>query len=144
MSYQCAHCHKVFRESEAKCDNWLDDKRNLICPFCEVALVPAKRQPLPWQQRLKRIKWLHLLWVAVFFLVLIIIDHQAGLPYLFPYVATFLALLAVVFTGWFSGSGPEPTETVDIILERTNSNNVYEFRPRDDSSERGPRDSHRG
>ena len=131
MSYQCANCHKVFAESEAKCDNWMDDKRNLICPYCEVALVPAARGSLPWSQRLRRVNWQHLLWVLIFFVVLIFIDRSAGLPFMFPYVASLMALLAALFYGWFQGTGPEPTETVDIILHKTSGDNVYEFKPKD-------------
>lgn len=131
MSYQCAHCQKVFAEAQAKCDNWLDDKRNLICPFCNVALIPVPRVPLPWHQRLKQVRGLHLLCVVIFFLVLVMVDRRAGLPYLFPYVASFMALLGVVFYGWFQTSGPEPTETVDLILEKTDAGNVYEFIPKE-------------
>jgi len=136
MSYRCANCANVFAESQAKCDNWLDDKSNLICPFCEVALLPAARVPPSWRQRIKQINYQHLIWVAVFFLSLVLIDRAAGLPYLFPYVASFIALLAVVFMGWFKQSGPEPTQTVDIILEKPLGANVYEFKPRADSSSR--------
>ncbi len=128
MYYQCAHCHKVFAESQAKCDNWMDDKRNLICPYCDVALMPGERQSIPWRQRIKRINYQHLIWVAAFFVALILIDQRAGLPLMFPYVASFLALLGVLFYGWFSGSGPEPTKTVDIILEKSDTGNVYEFK----------------
>lgn len=129
MSYRCAHCAKVFSESEAGSDNWLDEKRNLICPFCHVALIPGKRSPDPWQERIKRINYQHLIWVAVFFLGLVMVDRRAGLPYMFPVVASFMALLAVLFYGWFQSPGPDPTETVDIVLEKTGGNNIYEFKP---------------
>ena len=129
MSYQCANCRKVFAESEAKCDDWLDDKRNLICPYCDVALIPAARHSVKWQHRIKRINYQHIIWVLGFFFALVLVDRTAGLPLLFPYVASFLALMGVLFYGWFAGSGPEPTETVDIILEKAESGNVYEFKP---------------
>lgn len=128
MSYRCAHCSNVFAESEARCDNWLDDKRNLICPFCNVALRPIARPPIPWRQRIKRINYQHLIWVAVFFLGLVMIDRRAGLPFMFPVVASVLALLAVLFYGWFQTAEPDATETVDIVLEKTDGNNIYEFK----------------
>lgn len=130
MSFRCANCKGVFADSEAKCDNWLDDKRNLICPYCDVALIPVKRPPLPWQQRLKQINYQHLIWVAVFFGGLVMIDRRAGLPYMFPVVASVMALLAVLFYGWFQSPGPDPTETVDIVLEKSNTGNVFEFKSR--------------
>ena len=131
MSFRCANCQHIFAESQAQSDNWMDPKRNLICPYCKVALVRAARPPIARKQRLKRVNGVHLIWVLVFFLVLVLIDRNSGLPYAFPYVASLLALLAVVFYGWFSGSEPEATETVDIILNKSTTENVYEFKPRD-------------
>jgi hypothetical protein len=94
-----------------------------------VALTRAPRQPVPFTKRLKRIKGLHLFAVLIFFFVLVLIDRSSGLPYAFPFVASLLALIAVVVYGWFSGSEPDPTETVDIILENSGGN-VYEFQPK--------------
>ncbi len=130
MSYRCANCANVFSESDAKCDNWLDDKRNLICPYCNVALMSVARAALPWRQRIKQINYQHLIWVAVFCGALVMIDRRAGLPYMFPFVASFMALVAVLFYGWVQSPGPDPTETVDIVLEKSGGDNVFEFKSR--------------
>ncbi len=129
MQYRCANCASIFSDKQAKCEDWTDPTKNFICPHCEVALMRTEARSVSIGERIKRVKPAH--WIALvgFFLMLVLIDRRAGLPILFPYVATFLAALALVIHQWFKSSPYEHTETVDISLERSTDSNVYQFRP---------------
>ncbi|GLS27966.1 hypothetical protein [Marinibactrum halimedae] len=129
MQYQCAHCKKVFREQEAKVENWADNQSNMICPHCDVALLPGTRQPPTLKERFQKISVKHLSFCVAFMLGLLFLERRAGLPPLFPYIATLLAALGVVIHGWFQADGPEPTQTVDLMMDKSSGGNVYEFNP---------------
>ncbi len=133
MQYECANCRNIFSDKQAKCENWMDPTKNFICPYCDVALLRTEQKTTGFSQRLKRIKPVSWIGLVGFFIMLLLIDRRAGLPPLFPYVATLFAAIMIMIYHWFSDEMPESTETVDISLEKDPGSNIYEFKPKDDS-----------
>ncbi len=133
MHYQCANCRNIFSDKQAKCENWMDPTKNFICPHCDVALIRIEQKSVGILPKLKCIKPASWIGLVGFFIMLLLIDRRAGLPLLFPYVATVFAAIVIMIYHWFADEPPERTETVDLSLERDPSSNVYEFKSKDDS-----------
>ena len=102
--FKCGSCSHIFNEQEAKCENWRDPKKSLICPKCDNYLELKKNGNSHIFDTAALIIFIVCLLLSIF----IINSKSLGIIVLFFY---FITRIVIYGNPW------EPRET-DVIQQK--------------------------
>lgn len=71
MKFCCCHCHLVFHEKDALCEDWSDPNKSFICPGCGTHLIRETVDPVVVYERKSHKKKLRYLIFSLAIILLI-------------------------------------------------------------------------
>ena len=82
MNFECENCLKEFTGREALCENWRDEKKSLICPWCKHYLTSVHHKEWKYYSLSLKVSFLSVfvwfcLWLASIKEVFSFEDNQA-------------------------------------------------------------------